>query len=91
MLFKTMGEKEKSRRAFFHAMGVTGASSERVARFMADNIFALCPHPPSVAEAQNISERTTRCGRLKNFKSEGVKELSLVAASSIGADLALYF
>ena len=38
MLFKTMGEKENPAVLFFHAMGVTGASSERVARFMSENL-----------------------------------------------------
>ena len=92
MLFKTMGEKENPAVLFFHAMGVTGASSERVARFMADKYFCIMPTSTVCCGGQKYIGKDDEVRQIEEFlKSEGVKELSLVAASSIGADLALYF
>lgn len=77
---------------FFHAMGVTGASSERIARFMADKYFCIMPTSTVCCGGQKYIGKDDEVRQIEEFlKSEGVKELSLVAASSIGADLALYF
>ena len=36
MLFNTLGDKSNPAVIFFHAMGVTGASSEPVAKYLQD-------------------------------------------------------
>ena len=39
MLFETMGKKTNPAVLFFHAMGVTGKSSERVAEALKDRYY----------------------------------------------------
>ena len=41
MLFQTMGNKENPAVLFFHAMGVTGDSSEPVAAYLQSDLFRL--------------------------------------------------
>ena len=43
MLFETKGKKEKPAILFFHAMGVTGSSSERVAEHLKNDYFCIMP------------------------------------------------
>ena len=43
MLFQTYGEKCKPTVLFFHAMGVTGASSEPVAKHLQSRCFCILP------------------------------------------------
>ena len=43
MLFKTLGDKSAPAVLFFHAMGVTGESSEPVAAKLADRFFCVMP------------------------------------------------
>ena len=43
MLFQTYGEKCKPAVLFFHAMGVTGASSEPVAKHLQSRCFCILP------------------------------------------------
>ena len=43
MQFETFGSKDAPAVLFFHAMGVTGASSEPVARFLQANYFCILP------------------------------------------------
>lgn len=43
MLFTTMGDKSKPAVLFFHAMGVTGVSSEPVAKCLQDRYFCILP------------------------------------------------
>ena len=39
MLFQTYGDRRNPAVLFFHAMGVTGASSEPIARYLQDRYF----------------------------------------------------
>ena len=43
MLFQTYGEKNNPAVLFFHAMGVTGESSERVAKELSDRYYCILP------------------------------------------------
>ena len=43
MLFETFGNRQNPAVLFFHAMGVTGASSEPVARCLQDRYFCILP------------------------------------------------
>lgn len=43
MRFETFGERQKPAVLFFHAMGVTGASSEPVAAHLQDRYFCILP------------------------------------------------
>ena len=43
MRFTTLGDPVHPAVLFFHAMGVTGESSERVAQYLADRCFCIMP------------------------------------------------
>ena len=43
MKFETFGEKTNPAVLFFHAMGVTGASSERVAKELQEHYYCILP------------------------------------------------
>ena len=44
MRFETLGNRKKPAALFFHAMGVTGESSEPVAKHMQDKFFCILPN-----------------------------------------------
>ena len=41
MLFETLGDRKNPAVLFFHAMGVTGESSERVAKELSDRYYCV--------------------------------------------------
>lgn len=43
MKFKTLGNRKDPAVLFFHAMGVTGESSEPVAKYLQDRYFCILP------------------------------------------------
>ena len=43
MLFQTYGDRRNPAVLFFHAMGVTGESSEPIARYLQDRYFCILP------------------------------------------------
>ena len=92
MLFETFGNKEKPAVLFFHAMGVTGASSERVARYLQDDYFCVLPTASVYCAGQSYCSKADEVRQVENFLNEqSVERLALVVASSIGADLAMTF
>lgn len=92
MLFETLGNKQNPAVLFFHAMGVTGASSEPVARHLQDKYFCILPTSTVYCEGQKYLSKADEVRQVGNFlREQGVKELALVVASSIGADLAMAF
>ena len=46
MKFKTLGNRKDPAVLFFHAMGVTGESSEPVAKYLQDRYFCILPSLP---------------------------------------------
>lgn len=92
MLFETKGEKTKPAVLFFHAMGVTGSSSERVAEYLKDEYFCIMPTSSVYCEGQKYISKADEIGQVEKFLAEnGVKKIALVVASSIGADIAAEF
>ena len=92
MLFETLGNKTNSAVLFFHAMGVTGASSERVAKYLQDKYFCILPTATVYCAGQKYSSKTDEVRQVEEFlRGQGVERLALVVASSIGADLAMAF
>lgn len=91
MVFKTCGNDKNPAVLFFHAMGVTGESSERVAEFMKDRYFCIMP-TSSVYTDEGYESKREEVRELEEFLvSREIKKLSLVVASSIGTDLAMDF
>ena len=92
MLFDTLGDKSNPAVLFFHAMGVTGASSERVAACLQDRYFCILPTSSVYCAGQKYVSKADEVRQVEAFlHRQGVKRLALVVASSIGADLAMAF
>ncbi len=92
MLFKTLGDKSNPAVLFFHAMGVTGTSSEPVAQRLKDSYFCIMPSSTVYCDGQKYTCKSEELQQIESFlKEQGVKSLVLIVASSIGADLATAF
>ena len=92
MLFTTMGDKSKPAVLFFPAMGVTGASSEPVAKCLQDRYFCILPTATVYCAGQTYRSKQDEVRQVEAFlQAQGVPKLALVVASSIGADLGLAF
>ena len=92
MLFETLGDKRNPAVLFFHAMGVTGASSVRVAEHLQDRYFCILPTSTVCCAGQKYISKADEVRQITEFlREQGVDALALVVASSIGADLAMAF
>lgn len=92
MRFETLGEKQNGAVLFFHAMGVTGESSEPVAQCLKDRYFCILPTSTVYCAGQKYTGKADEVRQVEDFlRNHGVTRLKLVAASSIGADLAVAF
>ncbi len=92
MLFQTYGDRRNPAVLFFHAMGVTGASSEPIARYLQDRYFCILPTSTVYCEGQKYVSKPDEIRQVEDFlHRQGVERLAMVVASSIGADLAMAF
>ena len=92
MLFETIGKRSDSAVLFFHAMGVNGASSEPVARYLQEKYFCVLPTSTVYCAGQKYIGKADEVRQVEEFlRGQGVKRLALIVASSIGADLAMAF
>ena len=92
MVFKTTGNKSNSVILFFHAMGVTGESSMPVAEKMAEKYYCIMPTSTVYCSGQRYCSKRDEVQQVVRFlEKQEIKEIELVVASSIGADLAIAF
>ena len=92
MLFHTYGDRRNPAVLFFHAMGVTGASSEAVVKYLQDRYFCILPTSTVYCEGQKYVSKADEIRQGEDFlHRQGVERLAMVVASSIGADLAMAF
>ncbi len=92
MLFETRGSSANPAVLFFHAMGVTGASSEPVAAHLQERYFCILPTATVYCAGQRYVSKADEVRQVEAFLcAQGVLHLEMVVASSIGADLALAF
>ena len=92
MQFETIGKRSDSAVLFFHAMGVNGASSEPVAKYLQEKYFCVLPTSTVYCAGQKYAGKADEVRQVEEFlRAQGVKRLALIVASSIGADLALAF
>ena len=92
MLFQTYGDGRNPAVLFFHAMGVTGASSEPIARYLQDRYFCILPTSTVYCEGQKYVSKLDEIRQAEDFlHRQDVERLAMVVASSIGADLAMAF
>ena len=92
MLFQTYGNRNHPAVLFFHAMGVTGESSEPVANYLQDRYFCILPTSTVYCKGQKYVSKLDEIRQVEDFlHRQGVERLAMVVASSIGADLAMAF
>ena len=92
MKFKTLGNRNHPAVLFLHAMGVTGESSEPVAKYLQDRYFCILPTSTVYCEGQKYVSKLDEIRQVEDFlHRQGVERLAIVVASSIGADLAMAF
>ena len=92
MKFKTFGNRNDPAVLFFHAMGVTGESSEPVANYLQDRYFCILPTATVYCEGQKYVGKADEVRQVENYlHGQNVNCLAMVVASSIGADLAMAF
>ena len=92
MKFKTLGNRNAPAVLFFHAMGVTGESSEPVANYLQDRYFCILPTSTVYCKGQKYVSKLDEIRQVGDFlHRQGVERLAMVVASSIGADLAMAF
>ncbi len=92
MIFKTLGNKQSPAVLFFHAMGVTGASSGPVAKYLKEKYFCILPTSTVYCAGQRYVSKADEVRQVEDLlREQGVERLALVVASSIGADLAMAF
>ena len=84
MQFETFGSKDAPAVLFFHAMGVTGASSEPVARYLQEKYFCILPTSTVYCEGQKYAGKADEIRQVEMFlTSQGVTRLALVAIKSL--------
>ena len=92
MLFETVGSRQGPAVLFFHAMGVTGASSEPVAKYLQEDHFCILPTSTVYCAGQRYVSKGDEVRQVEEFlRAQGIAKLALVVASSIGADLGMAF
>ncbi len=92
MKFETLGRREDPAILFFHAMGVTGASSEPVAKHLQERYFCILPTSTVYCAGQKYISKAEEVRQIEKFlREQKVKQIAMVVASSIGADLAMEF
>ena len=92
MQFETLGDAKRPAILFFHTMGVTGASSEPVAKNLQARYFCILPTSTVYCAGQKYVSKADEVRQVETFlRKKGVERLALVVASSIGADLAAAF
>lgn len=92
MKFQTMGNNKNPVILFFHAMGVTGESSYRVADYLKDKYFCVMPTSTVYCHNQSYQRKQDEIRQIEEYlQKQGIEKITLVVASSIGADLGLTF
>lgn len=92
MEFQSLGDKKNPAIVFFHAMGVTGESSCRVAEYLKEKYFCVMPTSTVYCADQTYVSKQDEIRQVDSYLQEQrVEKIALVVASSIGADLGMAF
>ena len=79
MTFETFGEKTAPAVLFFHAMGVTGASSEPVAKYLQEKYFCILPTSTVYCAGQKYISKADEIWQVEDLlRAQGVTRLALV-------------
>ena len=92
MQFETFGDKQNPAILFFHAMGVTGASSEPVARHLQDRYFCILPTSTVYCAGQTYRSKVDEIRQVEQFLQEqNVTQLELVVHPPLAQTLPPHF
>ena len=92
MTFKVLGNPENPTILFFHAMGVTGTSSIKVAEHLKDRYFCVLPTSSVYCVKQKYVSKEDEINQIVGYlREKGVSKIALLVCSSLGADLGLSF
>ena len=80
MIFETLGEKSNPAILFFHAMGVTGASSKPVADCLKDRYFCILPTSTVYCSGQKYRSKADEVRQVEEFLRQ--QELSRIVCRS---------
>ena len=73
MLFETYGDRKNPAVLFFHAMGVTGASSSPVAERLQDQYFCILPTSTVYCPGQRYRSKADEVRQVEDFlRAQGV-------------------
>ena len=67
MIFQTYGNMKNPAVLFFHAMGVTGASSEPVVKYLQDRYFCILPTSTVYCEGQKYVSKLDEIRQVEAF------------------------
>ena len=85
--FETLGDAKRPAILFFHAMGVTGASSEPVAKNLQARYFCILPTSTVYCAGQKYSSKADEVRQVGTvLRKKSVGKVALGVASFIGAD-----
>ena len=70
MLFETKGKKGNPVILFFHAMGVTGESSGRIAEYLKNEYFCIMPTSTVYCEGQKYVSKADELRQIEEFLKE---------------------
>ena len=88
MKFKTLGNRNAPAVLFFHAMGVTGESSEPVANYLQDRYFCILPISTVYCKGQKYVSKADEVRQVEEYlKSQGVERLCLLYTSPSPRDI----
>lgn len=92
MEFQTIGNKKNPVILFFHAMGVTGESSCRVVKYLKEKYFCVMPTSTVYCPNQRYLSKQDEIHQIEEYlQKQGIEKITIIVASSIGADLGLTF
>ncbi len=92
MKFETCGEKGKPAILFFHAMGVVGKSSMRIAEHLKEDYFSIMPTATVYCHKEKYISKEDEIRQVEDFLNKNdIHNIALVCASSLGADIAMSF
>ena len=79
MKFQTMGNKKKPVILFFHAMGVIGESSYRVADYLKDKYFCVMPTSTVYCQNQKYQSKQDEIHQIEEYlQKQGIEKITLV-------------
>ena len=80
MRFETLGDRKNPAALFFHAMGVTGESSEPVAKHMQDKFFCILPTSTVYCAGQKYAGKEDEVRQIEDFlrRFDKLKDVAVI-------------